>query len=91
MTETLKILHGFSGSCAPDGNNWIKYENFSLGIFELIRKKGKNPNNSIKHGPVKVRVSGRTSNQKAVYDKAREIVTLLDAGTYQGPKNVRVK
>lgn len=91
MNEEPKRIHGYSGSCAPDGKNWIHYKNFSLGIFELIPKKGKHPANSFKHGKVKVSVYGHVSNEKAVYDKAREIMNQLDAGTYQGPKNVRVK
>ena len=61
---------------------------FSVGVFEWVpagKKIGK------KKGKAKVRVSGASANPEAVYAKAREIVADLDAGTYTGPKNVRVK
>jgi hypothetical protein len=82
-----KIIHGYSGSCSPDGKYWIKFKNFSLGIFELIPKK----NGGFKHGKVKVRVIGPSDKSDIVYAKAREIACQLDTGTYSGPKSIRMR
>ena len=81
--------HGFSGACAPDsGGYWAgHYHTFSLGIFEWVNKAS---GQGLKKGPVRVRVSGDTNNAEAVNAKAEEIVRLLDAGIYSGPKRVRV-
>lgn len=78
--------HGYSGSCAP-GSCWVG-ETFSYGIFEMVPAKTAT---GWKKGPVKVRVSGPTSQTEAVKAKAEQIVAALDAGTYAGPKNVKVK
>jgi hypothetical protein len=39
---------------------------------------------------VLVRVSGPVGDPESVYAKARQIAAQLDAGTYSGPKRVRV-
>ena len=81
--------HGFSGSCAPGaGGFWAGHFNtFSLGVFEMIPSKTKT---GWKKGPVKVRVSGSTLDEKKVKAKAQEIVEALDSGTYKGPKKIKV-
>lgn len=77
--------HGYSGACAPGAHPMG--ETFSYGIFQWIPKaSGKGH----KRSTVKVRVSGRCENADAVRRRTEEIVAALDAGTYQGPKNVRV-
>jgi hypothetical protein len=84
--------HGYSGSCAPGGTNWLHYKNFSVGIFEWIPKFpycGRAED--LKKSVVKIRVHGNTLNEQAVYDMTEAICRQLDAGTYSGLKNVRVK
>jgi hypothetical protein len=82
-----KIIHGFHGQCEPSGLG-STHKTFSLGVFPILNKaSGK----GTKRGPVKVRVSGSVKNAEAVKAKARQIMEQLDAGTYVGPKTVRVK
>ena len=80
--------HGFRGSCAPNEGETRFYSSFSLGVFEWVPKK---TSPGYKIGKSKVRVAGQCYNSAAVYAKAREIVALLDAGTYSGPKRVEVR
>lgn len=84
-----KILHGFDGNCRPGGPGEFcsSQETFSVGIFQILPKSS---GKGTKRGPVKVRVRGYVSHPGYVYSKAREIVDQLDAGTYSGPKTVRV-
>ncbi len=86
--ETIKAgTHGFSGACEPVPGAVPALETFSVGIFEWIpRADGK----GLKKSPVKVRVSGHSLNPRAVYEAAQKIVAELDAGTYSGPKRVKV-
>lgn len=87
MSEEAKVnTHAFSGACAPGALSYMNMETFSVGIFEWIPKSTK----GLKKSPVKVRVSGPTSQPEMIYKKAREIVAQLDAGTYTGPKKVKV-
>jgi hypothetical protein len=80
--------HGYDGNCSPLGHeSSAGQETFSVGIFEWVETRNKI---GVKRGPVKVRVKGRYSHPQAVYDKAQEIASDLDAGTYNGPKNVSV-
>ena len=81
--------HGFRGSCAPkEGSTSVNnMQTFSLGIFEWL---GKKTAPGYKIGKAKVRVVGFCDHSAAVYAKAREIIAQLDAGTYTGPKRVRV-
>jgi hypothetical protein len=59
-----------------------------VGVFEwVLTSNGKD----VKRGPVKVRIQGRTDQPDAVYLKAIEVAKQLDAGTYTGPKRIRVK
>jgi hypothetical protein len=83
--------HDFSGSCAPrDGDDAgpmsCGQHTFSLGVFQWVTKAG---GKGCKKSAVKVRVYGPCHNSENVYAKAREIVALLDAGGYSGPKRVR--
>jgi len=80
--------HEFSGFCDPGVTGTRLWKTFSVGIFQLIPKKDRKGR---KKGKVKVRVYGEASNPGAVYERAREICYQLDVGTYDGPKNVRVK
>lgn len=82
--------HDFSGACEPvDGiTRGGAYNTFSLGIFEWVACKDPS---FLKRGKVKVRVSGPVSKADAVRATAAEIVSALDAGTYNGPKRVKVK
>jgi hypothetical protein len=78
--------HGFSGACRP-GSGWAGHHTFSVGVFQWVQKaSGK----GCKKSAVKVRVSGSTAHPERVDAKATEIVEALDAGTYTGPKHVRV-
>ena len=63
------------------------FKTFSVGVFAWVPAK-----TGIKRGAAKVRVSGPVSHdgRKLVYDKALEVANALDAGTYTGPKLVRV-
>lgn len=79
--------HDFSGRGAPEKGSTRWNRTFSVGVFQWVHKvNGKD----LKKGHVKVRVKGRTDNPELVYNKAREIIAVLDAGTYNGPKNVTV-
>jgi hypothetical protein len=81
--------HGYDGKCAPSADVtcfWAR-ETFSLGVFEWVpRACGK----GLKRGRVKVRVSGPFDQPERVHAKAASIVAELDAGTYTGPKSIRV-
>jgi len=83
-----KVLHGYAGKCAPgQPGGWCRYFTFSVGIFPLVPKAdGK----GTKRGKTLVRVQGLTEKPEDVYTKAREIISLLDAGKYYGPKVVYV-
>lgn len=78
--------HDFSGECAPvDG--LADFETFSVGIFEWIPVVAMDGRK--KKGKVKVRVIGSTKAPDAVYEKANEIVRLMNDGRYCGPKMVK--
>ncbi len=65
------------------------FKTFSVGVFLWIPTRAKG---GIKRGKAKVRVSGPASHEglRLVYDKALEVKNALDAGTYAGPRLVRV-
>ena len=65
------------------------YKTFSVGVFLWVPTRAKG---GIKRGKAKMRVSGPANHDglKLVYDKALEVANALDAGTYNGPKLVRV-
>jgi hypothetical protein len=79
--------HDFEGMCAPGGPDEYGPKTFSLGIFEVIPKKS---GIGTKRGKVKARVGGYSNNPGPVYKRARQIVALLNAGEYDGPKTVWV-
>lgn len=63
------------------------FESFSIGIFRWVLKgNGK----SLKKESAKVRVVGGSAARKKMLEKCEEIRKQLDAGTYKGPKTVRV-
>jgi len=82
--------HEFDGACVPDSNLVPRFRGqttFSVGIYPVIpRANGK----GTKRGKVVVRVYGLCERPDPVYTMARAIVRALDAGTYDGPKTVRV-
>jgi len=85
--------HDFSGNCVPrqDGSSlYPSQETFSVGVFEWLRRGRKGDGKCCKAGPVKVRIKGLVADPAAVLAKAKEIAAALDAGTYTGPKNVKV-
>lgn len=82
-----KIIHGFDGACKLDGAQGFQ-ETFSVGVFAILPKVY---GEGTKRGPVRVRIKGPISNPDAVYKKAREIVDLLDAGNYSGPRTITVR
>lgn len=78
--------HAWASSCGPgDGYG---FHTFSVGVFEWVKRSSRF---GVKRGLVKVRVEGLSSQSEAVYAKAAEVVNQLDAGTYAGPKRIRVK
>jgi hypothetical protein len=79
--------HAWHGNCDPARyHHGYPTETFSVGCFQWLPKaKG-----GLKRGPALVRVYGSTSKPELVYAKAKQICKELDAGTYVGPKNVRV-
>lgn len=85
-------LHSYAGEASPLGGGkydaWFTQESFSVGVFEWVPKKD---GSGLKRGPVKVRVRGLVVDANAVADRAREICAALDAGTYTGPRHVRVR
>lgn len=88
MERKVAGKHDFAGSCAPTYEGQPRWnDTFSLGVFEWVKT---NDGRSTKRGKVKVRVHGGAGYANRVTEKAREIVAALDAGTYSGPKNVRV-
>lgn len=62
---------------------------FSVGVFAWVAASTAT---GMRPAKAKVRVAGpRTkAGYKLVHDKAKEVMVALDAGTYAGPKLVRV-
>ena len=56
-------------------------------MFEWVQRKD---GTGLKRGPVKVRVKGLAAHSSLIFARAREIAEELDAGTYTGPRCVRV-
>jgi hypothetical protein len=54
----------------------MRWESFSLGIFQWVPKKG---GRGVKRGKVIRRVKGRTANPDEAFEKARQIVAGLNA------------
>ncbi len=80
--------HDYHGACAP-GNAWLaltsRHFRFSVGCFQYLPKAS---GSGVKRGPVKVRITGFTHSPELVYEKAAEVCRQLDAGTYNGPRNI---
>jgi hypothetical protein len=88
MKEVLK--HDYSGSCSPQyaGQQVLSSQNtFSVGIFQWLPKSS---GKGLKKSAVIVRVKGYISEPEKVYQKAKDICTQLDEGTYKGKKTVSV-
>jgi hypothetical protein len=84
---SIEGKHAYDGSCKPGGQTLCGQQTFSVGIFQWVPKAS----GGLKKSKVKVRVYGSVDYPDSVYDRAEEIVRALDAGTYDGPKSVRVK
>jgi hypothetical protein len=76
----------WASSCGPAEG--YGSHTFSVGVFEWVERSTRF---GVKRGLIKVRVEGLSSQSEAVYAKAAEVVNQLDAGTYTGPKRIRVK
>lgn len=64
------------------------FSTISIGVFPwVLSSSGK----FLKKGKSKVRVIGDSAQVEKIHEKALEIARELDAGTYAGPKNVKVK
>jgi hypothetical protein len=88
---THNFIPAKAGSHAWHGNYdpfWrrCRTKTFSVGCFQWLPKA----EGGVKRRPILVRVFGSTSKPELVYAKAKQIRKELDAGTYAGPKNVRV-
>jgi len=87
--------HGYSGiGPLTSPQFYTGCKSFSVGIWQWVKGAGWDARmrpDAVKHGRVKVRISGSTSSPEYVYMEARHICRMLDAGTYKGPKHVRVK
>ena len=81
--------YDFAGSCSPQGGRcFVPFQRtFSVGCFRWTASARGEP----KKGRVEVRVSGPVDRWADVEAKAREICLELDAGTYTGPKNVKIE
>lgn len=73
----------------PLDKGWVTSgcETLSVGIYPVIPTKG---GTGTKKGKVAVRVGGPSHMTDAIHAKAEEVRAQLDAGTYDGPKMVRV-
>ena len=78
--------HAWASSYGPA--DICGFHTFSVGVFEWVERSTRF---GVKRGLIKVRVEGLSSQSEAVYAKAAEVVNQLDAGTYTGPKRIRVK
>lgn len=68
--------HGYDGNCKP-GKHYSEQQTFSVGIFQWLPKaSGK----GVKRSAVKYRVRGNIDNADAVFARALEVCTQLDAG-----------
>lgn len=76
----------WSGACDTLHNCTMK--TFSVGVFEVLPKSS---GNGTKRGKVRVRVSGKVADRVRVHAKADKICAQLEAGTYVGPKTVRLR
>ncbi len=88
ITPAVAGQHDYHGACAP-GNappTWTsRHFRFSVGCFQYLPKAN---GRGVKRGPVKVRITGFTRSPELVYEKAAEVCRQLDAGTYNGPRNI---
>lgn len=67
--------------------NSIVYRTFSVGIFKWVAARS----GRLKKGRSEVRVSGLVKNKENVFKVVSEVRSKLQAGTWSGPKTVKVK
>ncbi|HTC01027.1 MAG TPA: hypothetical protein VK705_10120 [Ferruginibacter sp.] len=78
--------HDYDKEKAEEMRNY--WHNFSVGIFKWeLTSDGKR----MKKGKVIVRVKGCSSLHASIYDMAENVIKQLDAGDWDGRKNVVVK
>jgi hypothetical protein len=61
---------------------------FSVGVYPVVPTKD---GTRTKKGKAVVRVSGKQDDADIIHLRAAEIAAQLTAGTYTGPKHVKVK
>lgn len=76
------------GACAPGENSSTPFVTFCLGIYRAIRRDS---GVGFKASKCLVRISGPITKDTEVYAMAAEIMKAIEAESYDGPKNVRVK
>lgn len=79
--------HGWVGKVDPCLKASV-FDSFSVGVFEWLPKVS---GRGLKRSKVKVRVVGPVLFPERVYEKAYEVMSLLDVGRYYGPKRVVAK
>lgn len=67
--------------------NSIVNRTFSVGIFKWVAAR----NGRVKKSRSEVRVSGLVKNKENVFKVVSEVRSKLQAGTWSGPKTVKVK
>lgn len=77
--------HGYEKSSIDQEGFWNN--TFSIGTFKYVMT---NDGKRVKKSKAIVRVVGKPSDSKKVYEKCDEIVSLLDNLRYDGPKTVKV-
>lgn len=87
MTNFPIGRHGWSGNCRPEIVGTNINRTFSVGCFKYFPAKNEK---GYKKGPVIVRIYGLTQNPGPVYKMAVKVCDQLDAGTYNGNKNIYI-
>lgn len=80
--------HDWDQEKAEKESGYTTWLTFSINIFPLeLRSNGK----SLKQGKGKVRIIASHKDKKKAFEKAEEVVGLLDSGKWDGGKTVRIK
>jgi hypothetical protein len=80
MNEPKNGRYDFSGSCAPNGNQFMSNHTFSLGIFKWILKAD---GVGLKKSAVVKRIRGRVYDAEDVYRRAQAECDKLNGETPQ--------
>lgn len=80
--------HDFDANYARSQARFTSWESFSFGIFKWqLKSNGK----EMKKAAAVIRIKANHSNVEAAIQRAEQIVSELDSGTYSGPKTVTIK